>query len=137
GLATRAAGEITAMDFAAVMAAPGVIGVLTAADIPGENDVSSPHKHDDPVFAEGQVQFHGQPIFAVVGTTREAARRAARLARIDYRDGAPLLDLDKAIAAGAKLVTGPLTLQRGDVEAGLAGAERRIEGRIVIGGQEH
>jgi xanthine dehydrogenase large subunit len=137
GLATRAAGEITAMDFAAVTAAPGVIGVLTAADIPGENDVSSPHKHDDPVFAEGHVQFHGQPIFAVVGTTREAARRAARLARIDYRDSEPLLDLDKAIAAGARLVTEPLTLQRGDVEAGLAGAERRIEGRIVIGGQEH
>jgi len=137
GLSTRAAADIASMDFSAVTAAPGIVGVLTAADIPGDNDVSSPHKHDDPVFAEGRVQFYGQPIFAVVGATREAARRAARLARIEYRDVEPLLDLDKAIAAGAKLVTEPLTLERGDVEAGLAGAEHRIKGRIAIGGQEH
>lgn len=70
GLASRAHAELASVDLDAVRTAPGVVGVLTAADIPGENDISSPHKHDDPVFAEGKVQFYGQPIFAVIGETR-------------------------------------------------------------------
>src|SRR5690606_34205708 len=64
-LSTRPHAEIVSIDFAAVKSAPGVIGVLTAADIPGQNDVSPSHKHDEPIFAEGKVQFWGQPMFAV------------------------------------------------------------------------
>jgi len=137
GLSTRAHAEIVAMDLDAVRAAPGVVGVLTAADIPGENDVSSAHKHDDPVFAEGRVQFHGQPMFAVIGETREAARRAARLAQIEYRDLPPLLSMEAAVEAGARLVTDPLKLERGDADAGLAASTHRVKGRVKIGGQEH
>ena len=59
--------------------------VLTAPDIP-HNDVSPVGKHDDPVFAEGKVEFHGQPMFAVIAETRDAARRAATLAKVEYRD---------------------------------------------------
>src|SRR5690606_22770232 len=86
GISTRAHAELAAVDLEAVRAAPGVVGVLTAADVPAENDVSSVHKHDEPVFAETEVRYWGQPIFAVVAETREAARRAAKLARITYRD---------------------------------------------------
>src|SRR5690606_2764381 len=114
-----------------------VIGVLTASDVPGENDISSPHLHDEPVFATGRVEYWGQALFAVIGVTREAARRASRLARIAYRDLPPLLDVDAARAAGGRLVTEPLKLERGDVEAGLAAAPRRIKGTMRIGGQEH
>ncbi len=77
GLSEAAHAEIVAMDLDAVRAAPGVVDVLTAADLPGPNDVSPVGKHDDPVFAEGRVEFWGQPIFAVVAETRDAARRAA------------------------------------------------------------
>src|SRR6476620_3358569 len=48
GLSTRAHAQIASLDLDAVRKAPGVIGVLTANDIPGENDVSSVHKHDEP-----------------------------------------------------------------------------------------
>ena len=65
---------------------PGVVGVLTGDDIPGDNDVSPVGKHDEPVFADGKVEFHGQPIFAVIAETRDAARRAATLAKVEYRD---------------------------------------------------
>ena len=51
GLGDRAHAEIVAMDLEAVRAAPGVVGVLTAADITGQNDISPTGKHDDPVFA--------------------------------------------------------------------------------------
>ena len=137
GLSTRAHAELASVDLDAVRAAPGVVGVLTHADIPAENDVSSVHKHDEPVFAETKVHYWGQPIFAVIGETREAARRAAKLARIEYRDLPHVTDVEAAMIAGGKLVTEPLKLERGDVEAGLAKSERRAKGKVVIGGQEH
>ena len=137
GLSTHAHAELASVDLDAVRSAPGVVGVLTHADIPSENDVSSVHKHDEPVFAETKVHYWGQPIFAVIGETREAARRAAKLARIEYRDLPHVTDVEAAMIAGGKLVTEPLKLERGDVEAGLAQSERRAKGKVVIGGQEH
>jgi xanthine dehydrogenase, molybdopterin binding subunit len=137
GLSTRAHAEIVSIDFTAVRAAPGVIGVLTAADVPGENDVSPSHKHDEPIFAQDKVQFWGQPIFAVIAETRDQARRAAQLAVMEYRDLDWIADVRDAQAAGGKLVTEPLKLERGDVEAGLSAAPRRAKGAIVIGGQDH
>ena len=50
---------------------------LDAADLPGVNDVSPAGHHDDPVFAEHEVKFWGQPVFAVIAETRDQARRAA------------------------------------------------------------
>ncbi|HXW30076.1 MAG TPA: xanthine dehydrogenase molybdopterin binding subunit, partial [Xanthobacteraceae bacterium] len=59
GGAPVARGRIKRLDLATVRAAPGVVAVLTAADIPGKNDVS-PVKGDDPMFAESHVEFYGQ-----------------------------------------------------------------------------
>ena len=56
-------GRLTAIDLSAVRAVPGVVAVLTAADVPGVNDVG-PIVHDDPIFAHETVQFAGQPVFA-------------------------------------------------------------------------
>ncbi|MEM8648346.1 MAG: xanthine dehydrogenase molybdopterin binding subunit, partial [Pseudomonadota bacterium] len=84
GLSDQPHGTITKLDLTDVRQAPGVVGVLTAEDIPGHNDVSPTGKHDDPVFAGTLVEFHGQPIFAVIGKTRDAARRAASLAKVEY-----------------------------------------------------
>jgi xanthine dehydrogenase large subunit len=89
GGASMAHGHITALDVSAVRAAPGVVAVLTAADIPGRNDVSPTGLMDEPIFTEALVQFHGQPIFAVVAETRDQARRACALAKIELRAPAP------------------------------------------------
>ncbi|WP_108459880.1 xanthine dehydrogenase molybdopterin binding subunit [Devosia naphthalenivorans] len=136
-LSTRPHAEIVSIDFQTVESAPGVIGVLTADDIPGENDVSPSHKHDEPIFARGKVHFWGQPLFAVIAETRDQARRAAHLARVEYRDLPFVTTVRDAQAAGRKLVTEPLKLERGEVEAGLAAAPRRVKGSIEIGGQDH
>ncbi len=103
--------------------------VLTADDVPGENDISSVHKHDEPVFATTRVVTWGQP--SVCGDRRRRARPrggAAKLVKIEYRELPHITDVDAAIAAGGKLVTEPLKLERGDVEAGLAASPRRVEG---------
>lgn len=137
GLATIAHGRLLALDLSAVEAAPGVIAVVTAADIPGENDISSTHRHDEPVFATTDILHHGQPLFAVLAETREQARDAATLARATYEEAPPLLDVAAARAAGADLVTEPLKLERGDVAAALAASPRRLRGSMAIGGQDH
>jgi xanthine dehydrogenase large subunit len=137
GLSERAHARITALDLDAVRAAPGVVAVLTAADIPGMNDVSPVNRHDDPVFAETLVEFHGQPVFAVIAETRDAARRAARLARIDYEDLPHVTDVAAAIEAGYPLVVEPLKLERGDVSRHMALARHRLSGAVRVGGQDH
>ncbi len=137
GLSQRAHAQILSIDFDAVKSAPGVIGVLTADDITGENDVSPAHKHDDPVFATDKVEFHGQPIFAVIAETRDEARRAAARVKVEYRDLPHVTDVLEAAAANYPLVIDPLKLERGDIAAGFAKAKNILEGEMRIGGQDH
>ena len=136
GISAKAHARITALDLEAVRAAPGVVLVLTAADVPGANDVSPTHRHDEPLFATTVVEYAGQPLFAVAALTRDQARRAARRAVVEYEELPAVLDVAAALPT-EKLVTDPLTLQRGDAAAAISGAPRRLEGRIEIGGQDH
>ncbi|WP_309084718.1 xanthine dehydrogenase molybdopterin binding subunit [Chelativorans sp.] len=137
GLSTVAHGTIRAMDLSEVETAPGVIAVLTAKDVPGVNDISSTGLHDEPIFPEKEVQFFGQPIFAVIAETREAARRACQKAKIEYEEKPAIIDIADADPANPKLVTKPLTLKRGEAEDAIARAPRRIKGQMRVGGQDH
>ncbi len=136
GMSDKAHARILRIDLDAVRAAPGVVAVLTAADIRGDNDISPTPTHDDPVFATGLVQYIGQSIFAVAAETREAARAAVRLARVSYKELPAILTIDQAMAAGHVLEP-PYVMQRGDAVAAIEAAPRRLDGRIEIGGQEH
>jgi len=135
GGANKAAGKLVSLDLEPVRAAPGVVAVLTAADIPGANDIAPAFK-DEPLFATDEILYHGQPLFAVVAETRDAARRAAKLARIEIADGKPILSVDEALEAGARVLP-DYDFGRGDVEAALAAAPHGLEGKFAIGGQEH
>ncbi|PWE56912.1 xanthine dehydrogenase molybdopterin binding subunit [Metarhizobium album] len=137
GLSTCPHGEILSIDLDAVKAAPGVVWVFTGRDVPGVNDISPGGRHDEPLLAVTDVQFHGQPIFAVIAETRDAARRAARLAKIEYRPLPHWSDIDGALANEAPLVTEPMTLLRGDPQAEIAKPPHRLKGQMRIGGQEH
>ena len=137
GLSDIAHGEIADMDFSEVIAQPDVVGVLTAQDIPGLNDISPTGLNDEPVFAEGKVEFWGQPVFAVIAHSRDAARRAAKCAKITWRPLAHASDIEAARKAGYPNVTAPLKLERGEVETALKGATHRLQGQFRIGGQDH
>ena len=76
GLSPVAHGRLLSVDTEALRREPGVVAVLVAADIPGRNDCG-PIVHDDPILADGELRYLGQPVFAVIAETREAARRAA------------------------------------------------------------
>ncbi|MDQ0464715.1 xanthine dehydrogenase large subunit [Caulobacter ginsengisoli] len=135
GMSARAHARILRMDLSAVRAAPGVVCVLTAADIPGVNDVGPVFK-GDPVFAEAEVIYVGQSLFAIAAETREAGRAAAALAVVEYEDLPAALTIAQARAAGLTLEPAQV-MTLGDAKAALEAAPHRLQGKLAIGGQEH
>ncbi|WP_420583833.1 xanthine dehydrogenase molybdopterin binding subunit [Ruegeria sp.] len=136
GLSPIAKGKITGMDLSAVKAADGVVMVMTADDLPFANDVS-PSIHDEPLLSDGTVHYIGQPVFLVVATSHLAARKAARLGKIDYAEETPILTVEEALAADSRFEDGPRIYAKGDADAAIAGAAHVIEGSFELGGQEH
>ena len=135
GGAPIARGVLNKLDLDAVRAAPGVVQVLTATDIPGKNDVA-PAFGDDPMFVETDILFHQQVVFAVVAETRDAARRATRLAKMECTASSPVVSVDEALADGGTVLP-DYAFGRGDVEEASADAEHILRGSFRIGGQEH
>jgi xanthine dehydrogenase large subunit len=136
GLSTVAHGEITGLDLSAVRAAPGVVAVLSAKDLPEMPDCS-PSAHDEPLLAEGTVHYVGHPVFLVVAETHLAARKAARLGKVTYRELPALLTVDDALAAGSRFEQGPVIWQKGDATGAIATSPTLVEGSFEVGGQEH
>jgi xanthine dehydrogenase large subunit len=136
GLSTVAHGEIVSMDLSAVRAAPGVVAVISAADLPEMPDCS-PSAHDEPLLAVGRVHYHGQPVFLVVADSHLAARKAARLGRVEYRELPTLLTVEEALAANSRFEQGPVVWARGDAAGEIAKAPHVVEGEFPVGGQEH
>jgi xanthine dehydrogenase large subunit len=134
--ATGACGRIAKIDLEYVRKHPGVIAVLTARDVPGRNDCS-PSMGDDPIFADGSISFHGQVVFAVVAETREAARRAAMLARIEIEAEKPAVTVDDAMAMAMPDVLPSYAFKRRDARRALKASPHRIAESFSIGGQEH
>ena len=136
GLSPIAKGKITAMDLSAVKTAEGVVMVMTADDLPFANDVS-PSIHDEPLLSDGTIHYIGQPVFLVVATSHLAARKAARLGKIDYAQETPILTVEEALAADSRFEDGPRIYAKGDADTAIAGAAHVIEGSFELGGQEH
>ena len=136
GMSDCAHGEITAINLTAVRAAPGVVLVLSAADF-AEMPDCSPSAHDEPLLATGMVHYAGQPVFLVVADSHLAARRAARLAKIDYAARPAVLTIDQAMAANSRFEQGPVVWAKGDAGTAIAAAPHQITGSFEVGGQEH
>ena len=135
GQSTRAHACVTRLDLTAVRAAPGVVCVLTSADVPGRNDIG-PVQNDEPLLTDGIVRFVGQPLFAVAAESLPKARAAAALAVVEYEDRPALLTIEAARAANA-LIEDSQTMRLGDAHAAIAAAQHTLSGRLAIGGQDH
>jgi carbon-monoxide dehydrogenase large subunit len=143
---THAHARISAIDLAQARAAPGVVAVLTGADLEGavaplpvahriENLKAPPH----PVLAHGHVRFVGEPVVAVVAETAAQAADAAERVAVDYDPLPVVLDVVAAARDGAQLVHRDLgtnvaftmPLQAGDPDAAFQRAPVKIKQRIV------
>jgi xanthine dehydrogenase large subunit len=136
GTSNCAHGRITRMDLSQVEAFPGVVAVITAQAIHGLNDVSPMHTLDEEILCSGEINFHGQVLFAVAAEDRESARRAARLAVIEVEKLPAILEIEDAVKQQT-WVDAPHEMNRGDAAAAIAAAEHQLSGELKTGGQDH
>jgi xanthine dehydrogenase large subunit len=135
GISRVAHARIRSMNLEWVRDAPGVVTLALPGDVPGENNYGSV-LHDDPIFAEGLVQYAGQPLFAVAATSYSAARKAAAQAQVDYERLPAILDIRAALVAKSYVLPSQ-RIVRGQPRDVLARAPHRLQGTVVIGGQDH
>ena len=111
-LASEAHARIRSIDAEAALATPGVVAVLTAADLPiatsGTDRMSEPLARDEVVFA-------GQPVALVLAETEAAAEDGAELVFVDYESLPAVVDVEAAMTPGAPLAR---TVEESDDEAG-------------------
>lgn len=98
---------ITGIDSARAAAMPGVLAVVSAADLPQPVPRFGISHQDRPVLADGEVLFHGEPIAAVVAETLDQAEAAAWEVEVTFTERPGVFTLDQAIAPGAPLVRDP------------------------------
>jgi xanthine dehydrogenase large subunit len=140
GLSPLAHGKLRGIALDKLRALPGVVDVISAEHIPGSNECG-PIVHDDPILAQDVVQYLGQPLFAVLATSRDAARRAAAKARdfVDIQPLEPVLTVREAHARQSYVVP-PMHLKRESapdaLQRALDSAPHRLSGSFVQGGQE-
>ncbi len=134
-ISPHARARITSIDTSEAASEPGVACVLTAKDVPGMNDVGAV-RHDEPLFADTEVQFHGQVVALVVGTSADLCRRAAAKVKVGYEPLPAILGAREAVAKES-FHTNPHVIKRGDSAVALAKSPHRLSGDFDIGGQEH
>ncbi|MFF3823565.1 xanthine dehydrogenase molybdopterin binding subunit [Streptomyces griseus] len=129
----KAHGRISRLDTGHALAVPGVVRVLTGADVPGVNDAGM--KHDEPLFPD-TVMFHGHAVAWVLGETLEAARLGAAAVEVDLDELPSLIALGDAITAGSFHGARPMMVT-GDVDAGFADSAHVFSGEFQFSDQEH
>jgi xanthine dehydrogenase large subunit len=134
GLSKKAHARLKDIDLNAVIAAPGVVDTCVAAEIPGENNVG-PVVHDEPIIAGDLAQYAGQAIFAVAAETVDQARKAARLAEVDYDELEAILDPMTALEKKSFVLPSE-TLERGDAKQAISAAPNTLQRRLELGGQD-
>ncbi|GEL25216.1 carbon-monoxide dehydrogenase large subunit [Pseudonocardia sulfidoxydans NBRC 16205] len=148
---TVAAGRVTAIDAAAARAAEGVLAVLTHDDVPAV--ASPPHLLPSLLGAAAPgesffpmqdtvVHYAGQPVVLVVAHTYEQAHHAASLVRVDYEAAPAITTIDQGRERAydaERLFAGlmPGREERGDVEAGLARADLRVDMSYRMAANHH
>jgi CO/xanthine dehydrogenase Mo-binding subunit len=105
--------RIVGIDTAAALAVPGVVAVLTAADLPQPVPRHGPQFKDRPVIAVDAVHYHGEPVAAVAAETLDAAEEGARRVHVEVEPLAAVTSIADALAADAPLVQDP-SLRPGD-----------------------
>jgi xanthine dehydrogenase large subunit len=131
----QAHGRLVHVDTQRAKAMPGIHGVFTVDDVPGDNDIG-PIQHDEPLLAAGVVHFVGQAVALVVGESLEQCRAAAAEVAVLTEPLPAIVTLQDAIAQGSYQLD-PHVIARGDLQAAFDGAHLVIEGEASSGGQDH
>ena len=128
-------GKLISIDTSEAEQSDGVIRVITATDLIGENQIGG-IVPDEPLLAEGEVHFAGQPIAIVVAESEELAHKAAKVIKVEIDELPPVTD-PRVAAANGDLIVPPKQFILGDAESEFKNCEHVFEGRADVNGQEH
>jgi xanthine dehydrogenase large subunit len=132
---TVAHGTIERLEVKEAERSGGVRAVLTAVDIPGENQIGT-LVADEPLLAEAEVHYAGQPVAMVLADSESQARGALQKIELEIRERAAVLDPREAKERG-QLIVSPRTFCLGEVEAAWEDCDLVVEGTVESGSQEH
>ena len=128
-------GKIISLEATEAKDMPGVVSILTAKDIPGENQIGGIIP-DEELLAGTHVHFCGMPVALVIAETDEQARAAVKKIKMVIDPLPVITDPREAKEKGA-LIIPPRTFQLGDTTAAWGQCEHIFEGRTETNGQEH
>ncbi len=128
-------GVIEKLEIGEALSIPGIEAVITADNIPGENQIGNIIM-DQPLIAENEVHFIGEPVAVVLSDTPEKARRAVKAIRLEMKKLPSVVDPRAAFKKGM-LIAPPRTFSLGNTSDAWGRCDCIVQGRADSGGQEH
>jgi len=128
-------GKILRLDTSRALESEGVKAVLTAKEVPGENQIGNIIQ-DETLLAEDEVFYVGEPIALIVADSPEHARKARSLIDLEIEELPVVTDPRIAYEQGS-FVAPPVVFSMGSTDKAFAEADVVVEGRVDLGGQEH
>ena len=135
GYSNCSKGVIKKIDYKDVLSSEGVVDIITEKDIEGINDVGPIFKGDK-IFTSKNIEYYGQPIFAVVAKTNNLAKKAALKVKIDLKISKPIVSIEEALKKKS-FVLKPKHLTRGNIKDGFKKSDNILKGKLYSGGQDH
>ena len=135
GYSNCSKGVIKKIDYKDVLSSEGVVDIITEKDIEGINDVGPIFKGDK-IFTSKNIEYFGQPIFAVIAKTNNLAKKAALKVKIDLKISKPIVSIEEALKKKS-FVLKPKHLPRGDIKDGFKKSDNILKGKLYSGGQDH
>ncbi|MDP2173124.1 MAG: molybdopterin-dependent oxidoreductase [Candidatus Cloacimonadaceae bacterium] len=126
---------ITKLDVSKAANIKGIARIITADDVPGENQIGHVIK-DEPLFPISKIMFYGQPLAIVLSEDERLAEAAAKEIELEYQELPPLLEIDDAEAACEWYIP-ERKIECGEVDKALMEAVFTISGETKSGAQEH
>ncbi|MBV9215169.1 MAG: molybdopterin-dependent oxidoreductase, partial [Acidobacteria bacterium] len=130
-----ARGKLESIDTSKAERSEGVVRVITAKDLVGENQIGG-IVPDEPLLADGEVHFQGQPIAIVVATSETLAHKASKKITAEIEPLEPVTD-PRVAAANESFIVPPKKFVLGNTTAAFGSCEHVFEGRTEQNGQEH
>ena len=131
----KAHGKIKSVDYSKAEALEGVVKIFTHKDVLGENQIGGIIQ-DEPLWAEDEVHFWGQPIAFIVAKTDAIAKKARALISIEIEE-LPVITTAKEAKEKGSFINAPRSFKLGDSENTFSDCDYVFEGETFSNGQEH
>ncbi|WP_206197839.1 xanthine dehydrogenase molybdopterin binding subunit [Tenacibaculum singaporense] len=131
----KAHGKIKSVDYSKAEALEGVVKIFTYKDVLGENQIGGIIP-DEPLWAEDEVHFWGQPIAFIVAKSEAIAKKARALITINIEE-LPVITTAKEAKEKGSFINAPRSFNLGDTQNAFTECEYVFEGETFSNGQEH